>query len=868
MPASHYEFVGITCEITGDDVTVGSPTPDFMAGGCIEAAGAVRAAGNVLTGIDITGFTVASNVATVTVAAHGFLTGDVIGVTQAGDTDLDGLHTITYVSSSQFTFPTTDVPDGDYLTDRIHYQSPPSEDYIPDDIVIDRVISTGVNGWRHAARVFYIGAKNLTIKNSFLTGAQTTGSDYQTFSSINGSGPYYVYNNYIGDATENFMAGGGSQTIDKPLTDSIFEYNYFPHVPERTWKLRWDLFTGTGKGKNGLAYPGRIIMASSGTSTYIAMTGGYANGCSAAGCVGSVEPDFAGCVSGYVCTVDDGQITWRRTVNNDDWTIKNNFEIKNAVNTLIRRNVFEYMWPKDQETALNIKAETQQKFPSPSSQNNCIPTYEGLVDVAADGVTVTQVSTIAGLFPYNAAPSSTHGEIATQIVIDGVAYTISTYDTASQLTLVAPGTGGLLNDKLGEYGEPPESPCYAEWNYDTQVIENWIRNTSRPIKTTTGTNGRKDMSANLLIKGNLITDTDSAVWTDYQGGFSPMTSEARTHMNIGLLTNTRIESNTAIGGVIFSGVYVENPTRGDGRTFVLNNVFQGGSTYSYRGTSATPTEVNTIISGEGVAPVPAARYNRNIWTGSNLSTFSILGTHANICPGTSCLGTEPWDDLFTDHANAKYSIWAGSGTRAASTYKQWGVDGKDPGADLHKIPSINGLTVTAGDTEVLFRYSVSPVISDIPCVIEVHTSPDFELENFNEEVTGWAGEMTDMLTYYQQDSDQHDKWPGNATSRMLVVGHSVPLESSRIHFYRLQCGGDTREGTFTTTAAVAGTTTFRASSSSASSMTYGYAYSRAADEITGAVTGSCAGNVCTATVNKGVVYSRFGTGPVRATMIQ
>jgi hypothetical protein len=151
---------------------------------------------------------------------------------------------------------------------------------------------------------------------------------------------------------------------------------------------------------------------------------------------------------------------------------------------------------------------------------------------------------------------------------------------------------------------------------------------------------------------------------------------------------------------------------------------------------------------------------------------------------------------------------------------------------------------------VLFTWKVTEPISNIPCVIEVNTSPDMDPSSY-------AGELVQTGAWYRTDADDHDRNTRNGLSRMIVVGHSVNLAADQQHYYRLQCGGDTRTGTFRTlserTAASDRTIAYTMHESSATKLAveFGTAYSRTTDQITDAesVTRTCGkGETCSVSI--------------------
>jgi hypothetical protein len=194
-------------------------------------------------------------------------------------------------------------------------------------------------------------------------------------------------------------------------------------------------------------------------------------------------------------------------------------------------------------------------------------------------------------------------------------------------------------------------------------------------------------------------------------------------------------------------------------------------------------------------------------------------------------------------------------------------DGSHIGADMAQVPEIRNLTVTASDRTVLFRYTLTPVIQDTPCVVEVATSPDFD-SPWMGVANAYVGELASASigTHYGKDADSHDRYVRRWLTRMIAIGVDNNLSANTLYFYRLHCGGDVRRGNFTTSATLAGTTTF---STQGSAGTWGYSYSRATDTISGGGAMTHSSGTLTATVDRGrVIYWRRGTGPVSASIIR
>jgi hypothetical protein len=308
----------------------------------------------------------------------------------------------------------------------------------------------------------------------------------------------------------------------------------------------------------------------------------------------------------------------------------------------------------------------------------------------------------------------------------------------------------------------------------------------------------------------------------------------------------------------------------------------------------TQTSFNRFL---GVADPPAtdtAKWYKNVIPGSRNNYSTNIGfypgTVLNLCAGSSAASSDCTPDLnltATQHDGSTASTFGGvpllrswpndPRISAGHTWARNTFDsGSDIGADPSLVPMIKNLHVTATDRLALFRYMVTPVISEVPCVVEVHDSPDME-GNWTDvggtvhTSTGYAGELSAISTHYGKDSDAHDMNPRSPGKirRSIVIGHTVNLTAETTYYYRLHCGGDMESGSFTTAAEKTSTTTLSVSRASLAAATWGYAYSRATDEITDDAAMSCASNTCTATATKGrVVYWRSGSGPVQTVAVQ
>ena len=813
LSASHWRFTGLAFFVE----------TDFAAGGDI-TRGVIGAGGSAIwsgNGTGLTSLSVSGGVATIGMTApHLLKAGDVFGLYGTTQQPLHGIRTVASTPDNRtLTFAAAGVPDGLYISPSVYIETPPSEDYLPDDIVIDRIITTQSTWMGIVRRMLNIHARRVTIRDSFLEGAQHNGSDSQTIGSSNGSGPYTIENNYIGSASENIMFGGSAQTINKPNTDSVIRFNYLPHPPERYWTLRWKFLRGKGIGKDGLVFKGRHVRPNTGTSVYIATTTGY---------IGDSEPDWSQCETGTSCTVQDGGVTWRR-FGAAHWVIKNNFEIKGAKNTLLSHNVFEYMWFAGQETSINIKAETQTKFPT--YMNNCVPTTIGTVSTNGN-----QVTRVSGLLPYQYAVSNTWSVPGKQITINGIPYQIASFDTADSLTLTS--DAGVQTNVPSHYGAPLTSPCMPDWNHSTQFVHNIIRNTSRPFKITPGGQARKDMSVGLVVRNNLMTDIDAVYWHNHDG--TPYASGTGRNYLFGLLPeNTIVEHNTFDGENAVVSVYFGDEKGGGGAVFRYN-IWPAGTTAGLQTGQYQPGGGGNLFEHaamvrdlcDGMNPCPKERWDGNVFAGGNLATFTTSpGRVWNLCGTTlpflpACGATNAnWDLLYPGRSKRNYRV-----NSDKAEFKQMSVFGQDIGADTDQLAEIRELNVTPTDRMVLFTWKITEPVKDIPCVTEVNTSPDMDPATY-------AAELAQIGAWPRFDSDDHDRNPRSGLERSIVIGHTVNLTPETQYFYRLQCGGDTRTGSFQTIKSRSQDSerkiTYTASNESTASIEveYGTAYSRSADGI-------------------------------------
>lgn len=822
-PGDHYEIVGLSfysgladptssTDYTSGFIKIGSPPPIAWS----------KAAGN------FTAITVSGNIATLTFSPNApstVVVGDKIKIGHPNPA-VNGARTILSKGATTVTVAMT-IADGTY-TDNAQYMHYMADDtQVPDDTVIDRTIFYQ-NGLTKIRRLIYANGKNTVIKNSWLTGARSNGFDSQLIVGLAGTGPITIENNYMGSpVSENIMFGGDSTPHDNPTTGIYVRYNYFSHNPLEGRTRTWALMKSDA---DPLIFKGRVVRPTvSNNWYYIAMNSGQ---------LGTSEPTWCTTAS---CEVVDGTVTWRRWTGSTQcaWCIKNLFEIKSARDAYLSFNVFDRKWFQDQIRAINIKNEQQSLYPSFS--NNCVPTFSGTV--TTNGTTVTKVS---GTLPWQNDPTGQDGVNSKAITINGVGYTISTFDTENQLTLTT-DAGIQAAPVAFTYGnDPAVRLCQAGQSFNFNMTHNVLRNMDAVLVSFPGTNAHKALSGGYYFKHNKIENEDYVEWASLNNG--AYSGSTATLLHSPVVPQFVMDHNTFIADNSHWAIYGDGSdadTAFTGDTVIKNNIFNKRISGALRSTYATAAPQLC-----GTATCPPNQFDKNMFAGANISSYNTGGGVAyNACAGATGCGSPDYTTIFKNYNKGDYKVAGTSG------YRNLGTDGADLGANFDMLPEIRDLRVTTTDRMVEFQYSVTQPISHIPCVVELSVSPDF---------TSYAAELNDISTYYKQDSDYYDRFIRNGRKRQLILGHTVNLSPETKYYYRLHCGGDMRDGNFTTLAALAGTTTITQKKSGLTSLAWGYNYSRATNTPSSGGSASCSSGTCTITgVTKGrLIYLKDNKGRV------
>jgi hypothetical protein len=226
-------------------------------------------------------------------------------------------------------------------------------------------------------RCIALNAAHVTIRDSYVADCKGVGNDTQAIGGWNGPGPYQIENNYLEAAGENVLFGGADPAIPNLVPDGIVvRGNHFSRP--MAWR---DPIIPTPQGVVGAAEAGGGLPA-----------GAYAYRIVARRHVGQGTTGRSTASAEVTVTVADGgavRLAWQavadaseyrvygRTISNETiywtvtgttfldtgsagaagavptgagtvWSVKNIFELKNARNVVIERNILENHWKESQ----------------------------------------------------------------------------------------------------------------------------------------------------------------------------------------------------------------------------------------------------------------------------------------------------------------------------------------------------------------------------------------------------------------------------------------------------------------------------------------------------------------------------------------
>jgi len=171
----------------------------------------------------------------------------------------------------------------------------------------------------------------------------------------------------------------------------------------------------------------------------------------------------------------------------------------------------------------------------------------------------------------------------------------------------------------------------------------------------------------------------------------------------------------------------------------------------------------------------------------------------NLCPTEAACDADLGGAGFVDPGDNDYSLAGDSPFRGVAS------DGTDLGVDTQTLPQIRNLRVFTTSTKAVVYYKLSEPIQHIPCVLEAGRRPDFSDRVADVNPALFRRADSDRRATAIADGSYHSFVIGVNSSETAMDGNSYSraLEPKTKYFYRLQCGGDTRTGEFTTSAVAA-----------------------------------------------------------------
>ncbi|HEX5473907.1 MAG TPA: hypothetical protein VFX12_04515 [Vicinamibacterales bacterium] len=240
---------------------------------------------------------------------------------------------------------------------------------VPYTIVLDRLCLLG-DPLFGQKRGIAMNARDVTVTNSTILNIKAVGQDTQAIAAWNGPGPFWIENNYLEAAGENFLVGGTDPEIYGLTAAGItFRRNYVSRPA--SWR---DPIVPSPQHLTTATIAGGWLAA--GTHAYAVVArrpAGQANVAQSLpasitatlGATGSIRLTWTAVPdateyrvyrstgrSGLYWTVTQASFTDNGiggTVSSlptsgTEWSVKNLFELKNASNVLVEQNVFENNW--------------------------------------------------------------------------------------------------------------------------------------------------------------------------------------------------------------------------------------------------------------------------------------------------------------------------------------------------------------------------------------------------------------------------------------------------------------------------------------------------------------------------------------------
>ncbi len=246
---------------------------------------------------------------------------------------------------------------------------------VPYTLVLDRVYVYG-DPLLGQKRGISINARDVTITNSTVRDIKGIGQDTQALCAYNGPGPFWIENNYLEASGENIMLGGADPSIPGLIPGGMtFRLNYV------TKPLSWrgpilatpqnlSATVSAGGGIPPTTYTYQVVARRPAGQTTIAQSFPSAPVGVSLTALGRVSLSwtavptateyrvyrrFFGLAEYWTVTqpafTDTGADGWTAgqvPTAGTVWSVKNLFELKNAHDLLVERNIFENNWAESQ----------------------------------------------------------------------------------------------------------------------------------------------------------------------------------------------------------------------------------------------------------------------------------------------------------------------------------------------------------------------------------------------------------------------------------------------------------------------------------------------------------------------------------------
>ena len=247
---------------------------------------------------------------------------------------------------------------------------------VPHDLLLSHLY---VHGDRLVGqkRCIALNAANVTIRDSYIADCKGVGNDTQAIGGWNGPGPYQILNNYLEAAGENVLFGGADPAIPNLVPDGILvQSNHFSRpltwrqsiiatpqgvaaapdgggsLPAGLYAYRIVARRPVGQGTIGRSAASQEVTASVADAGSIRLVWEAVPEASEyrvyGRTAGSESMYWTVQGTSFVDTGATGASGAVPTSGGTVWSVKNLFELKNARNVVVERNIFENHWKESQ----------------------------------------------------------------------------------------------------------------------------------------------------------------------------------------------------------------------------------------------------------------------------------------------------------------------------------------------------------------------------------------------------------------------------------------------------------------------------------------------------------------------------------------